>query len=212
MRQGKFVTFEGCEGVGKTSQIRRLCRQLDEWGVEYVSTREPGGSAVAEQIRNIILDAKNAEMCDICEALLYSAARAQHLAEIVLPALQAGKLVLCDRFIDSTYAYQGVAKGLGEDLVRRLNEIAVGDCKPDLTIFFDLDPERAFARKGGRDPSDRLESLSLEFHKKVYEGYKKLAVSEPERFVAIPADGEKEQTHNRVLTLLLERGFVERKI
>ena len=206
--KGKFVTFEGCEGVGKSTQLSLLCGRLDERGTAYVMTREPGGSRIAEQIRQIILDADNAEMSDVCEALLYSAARAQHLADVVEPALAAGKLVLCDRFIDSTYAYQGFAKGLGTELVDRLNAIAVGNTRPDLTVFLDLDPERAFARKGGADARDRLENLSLEFHRNVYLGYRKLAEQEPERFVCVPADGSKAETAERVFRLLSERNMI----
>ena len=206
--KGKFVTFEGCEGVGKSTQLRLLTQKLDAAGVEYVATREPGGSSIAEQIRKIILSADNAEMCDVCEALLYGAARAQHLADVVLPALHAGRLVLCDRFIDSTFAYQGYAKGLGTDFVDTLNGIAVGSCMPDLTIFLDLPPEESFARKGGADRTDRLESLSPEFHRRVYEGYRLLAEREPERFVSVRPTGSKYETAEKIYALLAERGMI----
>lgn len=208
--KGKFVTLEGCEGVGKSTQLRLLTEKLDAAGIAYVATREPGGSSIAEQIRKIILDADNAEMSDVCEALLYSAARAQHLADVVLPALEAGKLVLCDRFIDSTFAYQGYAKGLGTALVDELNRIAIGDCVPDLTIFLDLAPEESFARKGGADKTDRLELLSPAFHRRVYEGYRLLAEREPERFVSVRPTGTKCETAEKVYALLVERGILSK--
>ena len=209
--KGKFVTLEGCEGVGKSTQIRLLREKLDALGVDYVATREPGGSSIAEQIRKIILDADNEEMSDVCEALLYGAARAQHLAEVVLPALEAGKLVLCDRFIDSTFAYQGYAKGLGVELVDALNRISIGTCVPDLTVFLDLEPEAAFARKGGADPGDRLERLGGEFHRRVYEGYRLIAAREPERFVSLRPTGSKYETAEALFDLLVRRGVIDPK-
>lgn len=203
-----FVTFEGCEGVGKSTQIRLLREYLEGEKKDFVLTREPGGSRLAEKIRAVILDAGNAEMCDPCEALLYAAARAQHLHEIIIPALKAGKLVICDRYTDSTYAYQGFAKGLGRAWIDELNRLSVGEYTPELTIFLDLDPTSAFARKGGRDEGDRLEMLGADFHKKVYQGYLLLAERDPERFVRVDASGSKQQTHEKVLVLLRARGLI----
>ena len=203
-----FITLEGSEGVGKSTQVRLLKEYCQKNGIDAVFTREPGGSKIAEDIREIILSTDNGGMSDVCEALLYSAARAQHLADVVLPALEAGKLVLCDRFIDSTFAYQGYAKGLGTALVDELNRIAIGDCVPDLTIFLDLAPEESFARKGGADKTDRLELLSPAFHRRVYEGYRLLAEREPERFVSVRPTGTKYETAEKVYALLAERGII----
>lgn len=203
-----FVTFEGCEGVGKSTQIRLLKEYLEQEKKDFVLTREPGGSLLAEKIRAVILDAKNAEMCDPCEALLYAAARAQHLHEIIIPALKAGKLVICDRYVDSTYAYQGFAKGLGREWIDQLNRLSVGEYLPELTVFLDLDPTSAFARKGGRDEGDRLEMLGNEFHKKVYQGYCLIAERHPDRFVRVDASGSKWETHQKVLDVLRSRNLI----
>ena len=155
--KGKFVTFEGGEGVGKTTQLRLVRQYLEEKGVDAIFLREPGGNDISEKIRNIILDISNSAMTGMCEAMLYSAARAQLTEEVIKPALQQGKLVVCDRFIDSTFAYQGIARGLGADKVDALNRMACGGVMPDLTIFLGLSPSLAFARKGGADSDDRLE-------------------------------------------------------
>ena len=144
MVKGKFITFEGCEGSGKSTQLKMLSDYLDKQGIPYILTREPGGSPISEQIRKIILDGKNMEMCDECEALLYAASRIQHIKETVLPALDAGKLVICDRYIDSSLAYQGAARGLGLEYVASINEKALKMCPPDLTVFFDIPPDEAF--------------------------------------------------------------------
>ena len=172
--KGKFITFEGCEGSGKSTQLRLLSQYLTERGVDFIMTREPGGSDIAEEIRKIILSGKNTAMCDECEALLYAAARIQHLKEKVAPALKAGKLVICDRYVDSSLAYQGYARGLGVEYVRQINELALKEFTPDLTVFLDISPKAAFERKHGADPDDRMEQLGLEFHEKVYRGYKSL--------------------------------------
>ena len=177
-----FITFEGCEGVGKSTQIRLLAEELGRRKVPCVVTREPGGSRIAESIRRIILDAGNSDMDDLCELFLYLAARAQHLKDIVRPALAEGKVVICDRYIDSTFAYQGYGKGLDADMVEALNRAAIGDLIPDLTIFLDLPPERAFMRKGGPDREDRL--------------------------VRVDARGSKQETHAKVLELMQKYGIL----
>ena len=206
--KGKFVTFEGCEGVGKSSQIKRLKKYLDEHNIECVVTREPGGSFVAEKIRDVILDSQNNQMCDICETFLYAAARAQHINDIVKPALEEGKLVICDRYIDSTYAYQGVGKGLGKDFITKLNDLSVENFYPNLTVFLDLPPKYAFLRKGGADETDRLEKLSIKFHEKVYLGYKEIEKKEPDRFIAVDASGEVLETHEKIIQLLKMRKII----
>lgn len=209
MKRGKFITFEGCEGVGKSTQIRFFKAYLDEKGIGCTVTREPGGSAIAEKIRDIILSSENEGMDYACEALLYAAARAQHLKDIIIPALERGDIVICDRFTDSTFAYQGIARGLGEEYIDQLNRLATNGLMPDITIFLDYPPHLSFMRKGGADRGDRLESQDMEFHLKVYEGYRILAKREPERFVSIDASGSKQETREKVLAALKSRGILE---
>ncbi len=205
--RGYFVTFEGCEGSGKSTQLKLLAQKLDEAGADYIMTREPGGSPIAERIREIILDGKNTAMCDECEALLYAAARVQHIKEKIQPALESGKLVICDRYIHSSLAYQGIARGLGEEYIQSINSYAVKNCRPDLTIFLDIPPERAFDRKHGADEDDRMEQLGLAFHTKVYNGYLALAAKDP---VICPVDcsGTKFETSGKIWKLLVEKGIV----
>lgn len=205
--RGKFITFEGCEGVGKSTQIRLLSEKLSSLGIDYIVTREPGGSVIAEKIRSIILDKNNTAMCDECEVLLYAAARVQHLKEIVAPALEKGTLVICDRFVDSSLAYQGFARGLGEEYVARVNSFAFGEFAPDLTVFLNLSPDAAFARKHGADKNDRMELLGLDFHRKVYEGYLSLAAKYP-RICPVDCTGTKTETAEKVFNLLREKGII----
>lgn len=205
--RGKFITFEGCEGSGKSTQIRLLSEKLTAAGVDFIVTREPGGSDVAEQIRKIILDGKNVSMCDECEALLYAAARIQHLKEIVEPALAAGKLVVCDRYVDSSLAYQGAARGLGEKYISDINSVALSEYPPDLTIFLNISPERAFERKHGADLSDRMERQGLEFHNKVYAGYISLLDKYP-RICAVECGGTKYETSEKIFNLLKDKGII----
>ena len=206
--KGRFITFEGCEGSGKSTQIRLLSERLKKQGVSHIVTREPGGSDIAEQIRNIILNGKNTAMCDECEALLYAAARAQHLREVVQPALNGGTLVLCDRFVDSSLAYQGYARGLGLDFVREINSFAMRDFRPDITLFLDLSPRAAFERKHGADEDDRMEQLGMAFHQKVYEGYLKIAEAEPERVAKVACGGSKWETAENIYALLKSRKLI----
>lgn len=206
--KGKFVTFEGGEGVGKTTQLRLVIQYLEEKGVDAIFLREPGGNDISEKIRNIILDISNSAMTGMCEAMLYSAARAQLTEEVIKPALQQGKLVVCDRFIDSTFAYQGIARGLGADKVDALNRMACGEVMPDLTIFLDLSPSLAFARKGGADSDDRLEQEGFDFHNKVYDGYQQAAKLYPDRIVKIDCSGDAISTHKKIVDVLSKRGVV----
>jgi len=206
--KGKFITFEGCEGAGKSAQMRLLTEYFEKNNVNYISTREPGGTPIAEKIRGVILDADNKGMADECEALLYAAARAEHLKNKVIPALNEGKLVVCDRFIDSSFAYQVYARGLDYSIVERANFYALENCMPDVTLFLNISPKDAFKRKGGADKKDRIELEGLSFHEKVYEGYLALAEKFPERFVKINCSGEKQQTHQNILQALRERGII----
>lgn len=203
-----FITFEGCEGVGKSRQIRLLEEYLQKHGKKYYLTREPGGTPVSEQIRSVILDGKNVSMADECEALLYAAARVQLLKEIIKPRLDANELVLCDRYIDSSLAYQGYARGLGVDFVEKINDYAIKNFMPNYTIFLSLPPEQAFLRKGGVDKNDRVEQSGMEFHNKVYQGYLDLAKKYSSRFIVIDASGTKEQTHAKIIDALKTRGVI----
>ena len=165
-------------------------------------TREPGGTPIGEKLREIILDRNNSEMCDMAEALLYAASRAQHVHELIRPAVERGSIVVCDRFIDSSIAYQGYGRNLG-DGVRVINELAIDGCMPDLTFFMDLDPEIGKSRIRA-DVQDRLEREALEFHRKVYDGYRELAERYDERFVVIDASEPKEKMKEAVLSRLEE--------
>ena len=206
--KGKFITLEGCEGVGKSRQIKMLEEYLQSQKIEYFLTREPGGTPVSEQIRKVILDGKNVAMTDECEALLYAAARVQLLKEEVCPRLESGQLVLCDRYVDSSFAYQGYARGLGTEFVEKINDYAIKNCMPDYTLFLDLPPKLAFLRKGGVDKTDRLELSGMDFHEKVYAGYIALAKKYPERFIVIDASGERDETHAKIISALKEKGVI----
>lgn len=185
MRKGLFITFEGGDGSGKTTASKYICQQLADAGYEVVYTREPGGSNIAEQIRTVILDVNNTLMDDRTEALLYAASRRQHLVEVILPALQQHKIVICDRFIDSSLAYQGYARGIGMDAVMEINQFAIEDCFPDLTFYFDIDPQIGLARLHSREYLDRLENESMNFHYMVREGYQQVCQRYPERIRVI---------------------------
>ena len=187
--RGKFVTFEGCDGCGKSTQLKMLSEYLTKNNIPHIFTREPGGGKISEAIREILLNGKNSEMTDECEALLYAASRVQHLSDRVEPALAEGKLVICDRYVDSSLAYQAYARGLGRDFVTKINAFALEKSLPDVTVFIDLTPEAAFLRKHGADENDRLEQAGMAFHKRVYEGYKALAKEEPNRVICV--DGTK---------------------
>ena len=206
MRKGKFVTFEGCDGCGKSTQLKLLSNYLQEKGIAHIFTREPGGGKISEEIRGILLNGKNSEMSDECEALLYAAARAQHIKDRVEPALAEGKLVVCDRYVDSSLAYQAYARGLGFDFVAKINAFALEKYLPDATVFFDLSPREAFARKKGADEDDRLEQAGIAFHERVYEGYLELAKKYPDRFIVIDARRKIEEIAKEVVEKLTERG------
>lgn len=203
--RGKFITFEGCDGCGKSTQLRLLSEYLEKQGVAHIFTREPGGGKISESIRQILLDGKNAEMTDECEALLYAAARVQHLADRVEPALKEGKLVVCDRYVDSSLAYQAYARGLGVDFVQKINAFALENYLPDVTVFIDLSPEDAFRRKHGADENDRLEQAGIAFHQRVYEGYKTLAKENPTRFAVVDGRKTPDEIFSDVVAILQDR-------
>ena len=194
MSKGMFITFEGVDGCGKSTQMRFLAEYLQSIGVDVVTTREPGGCTISEQIRDMLLSLDNYEITDMTEALLYAAARCQHIDEIIRPACDAGKIVLCDRFIDSSLAYQGSGRGLGIDRIMDLNRYAIGDMMPDKTFFIDFPPEMAFNRMSKKRVHDRLETQSLEFYQNLYRGFKELAEMYPDRIITIDASGDKFQT------------------
>jgi len=202
---GTFITIEGVEGAGKTTVLHALTDRLTKLGYEVVTTREPGGIDIAEQIRNIILDQKNVTMEERTEALLYAAARRQHLVEKVLPLLEAGKIVLCDRFIDSSLAYQGHARGLGMDEVYQVNQFAIKDLMPGLTLLFDIDPLKGLERISSNKDRERnrLDLENLDFHKRVYEGYQLLIEQFPERIQRINADQPFEMVESTALNIIL---------
>ena len=205
MKTGKFITIEGCDGCGKSTQTERLKEYFDEHGFAYVSTREPGGGKISEAIRELILDGKNAEMTDECEALLYAAARVQHLSDTVAPALEAGKIVLCDRYVDSSFAYQAEGRGLGDKFVASINAYAIERFTPDATIFIDLPPREAFLRKHGADKNDRMELAGEAFHERVYRGFLKQARANKERFIVVDGRKSKDEMFADILAALKQR-------
>ena len=201
--RGRFITFEGIDGSGKTTQMRLVAGRLRREGHEVLETVEPGGTAVGAQIRRILLDSSNEDLRPTAELLLYFASRAQNVDECILPALSAGKIVLCDRFTDSTLAYQGYARGLGEGTVLALDRIACRGLVPDLTILIDLDLDTGLARAQGRNASaaageTRMDDESIEFHRKVRDAYLKLAQQHADRFRVIDGRGTPEAVAARV--------------
>jgi dTMP kinase len=203
-RTGFFVTFEGGEGVGKTTQIAKLAHALEAQGHQVVVTREPGGSTIANRIRSILLDPKNKGLVPLAELFLYEASRAQHVQEIVLPALQAGKIVICDRYIDSSVVYQGAARGLEAKMVTRLNEMATGGLCPQRTFILDLDPRIGLARVGSRGIIDRMEKEALSFHIAVRDGFRALAKRERKRCRLVDSSRSRDDIHQAILAGLPE--------
>ncbi len=197
--RGIFITFEGGEASGKTTVIKCLVEALKSANYDIVQTREPGGIDIAEQIREVILNVKNTKMTKETEALLYAASRMQHLSEKVLPALNKGQIVICDRYLDSSLVYQGYARGLGIDNVLKSNHFAL-DYMPNITFFMDVKPEVALKRLANRaNEINRLDLESLDFHNKVYEGYLEIANMYPNRIVRINANRELEEIINDVI-------------
>lgn len=200
-----FISFEGGEGSGKTTIIKQLKIDLEKQGFKVLQTREPGGSEIAEEIRQIILNIANVKMDPRTEALLYAASRRQHLVEVILPALQNGNIVLCDRFVDSSLAYQGYARGLGINQIYELNRFAIEDLLPGLTIYLDLDPKIGLRRiKDNNRACNRLDLESLEFHKKVREGYLLIAKQYPTRIKVVDGSLSKEKLYEEVKKIVLD--------
>lgn len=187
MNKGIFITFEGPDGCGKSTQVRLLAEHCRAMGYEVRLTREPGGPEISEKIRKLLLDPANKEMCERTEALLYAASRAQHVEQTVRPAVESGEIVICDRFMDSSIAYQAFGRELGDD-VRIINEFAVAGMQPDLTFFLDIAPEKGLMRAASHSTPDRLEQEKLDFHKKVYEGYQFLKEKYSSRYVCLDAE------------------------
>ncbi|MBI2432273.1 MAG: dTMP kinase [Candidatus Hydrogenedentes bacterium] len=204
--RGAFITFEGVEGCGKTTQLRLLEEHLRKQGHRLVVTREPGGPPIAEAIREILLNPAHTAMGNMTELLLYTAARAQHVYEVIWPALELGQTVLCDRFADSTAAYQGAGRGIPVETLGRLHQMACGGLQPDLTILLDLSPEEGLTRARGRGRADRLEQESVQFHHRVREGFLELAHQAPDRIVLLagsaPIEHLAAQIRKRVEALL----------
>lgn len=206
MKKGLFITFEGADGSGKTTQVNKIKSFLEEKGYEVVLTREPGALELGQKIRNILLHSTEV-IADRCEIFLFVADRAQHIETFIKPAINQGKIVLCDRHTDSTIAYQGYGRGQDIEMLKQLNEIAVNGLKPDLTLLFDVSTEVAQERVGSE--KDRMESAGIEFHKKVRNGYLELQKQEPDRIKLINAnnfiDNVYEDTKQVIIQLLQEK-------
>lgn len=201
---GLFIALEGIEGSGKTSQITRLAKVIRDAGMNCIVTKEPGGIPLAERVRAILLDPQEEGMDPIAELFLYAASRRQHVVELIRPALDTGAIVLTDRFLDATIAYQGYGRGLDLDLLNTVNQIATGGLRPDLTLIFDLPEELGLNRARQRNKESaalinesRFEGEDLRFHRRIREGYLAMAVAEPERFAVIDASGSLDEVFGR---------------
>ena len=209
--KGYFITFEGPDGSGKTTVTNRLCEILTEKGFDVVHTREPGGIEIAEEIRSIILDPKNTKMDAKTEALLYAASRAQHVHQVIRPAVERGELVLCDRFVDSSVAYQGGGRELGVDTIQQINEPAVDGMMPDATVYLDLDHREALMRRLNASEPDRLELQDVEFHERVEKAYERLIRENKKRFLVVDASRDIESIAKDALDRVLERLLPDRR-
>lgn len=201
-----FISLEGIEGSGKTTQISHMAAYLQQIGRGYIITKEPGGTVVGEKIRSILLDPEHTDIHPMAELMLYVADRVQHVEKVILPALASGKIVICDRFCDSTTVYQGVSRGIDGTLIRRIHHLVLGGLLPDMTFVLDLDPETGLKRawrqiRNGSRPEreTRFEKERLEFHENVRRGYLELARMEPERFVVVDASAEPETVRETIL-------------
>lgn len=206
-----LITFEGVEGSGKTSQLQILNNILRLRGYETLVTREPGGTPLGDEIRKILLDATNLGMSSLCELLLYAANRAQHIMQIIEPALKGGKIVLCDRFVDATLAYQGFGRGISLDLINNVNALTIQKVKPHLTLLLDCEPKLGLKRAGERMArmekeyrEDRFENEPIDFHNRVRKGYLELARGESERIVVIDASRDIESVHQEIVGHVLK--------
>lgn len=205
---GKLITFEGVDGAGKTTQVLLTAAALEQRGHSVLTTREPGGTRLSEEVRRLLLNPQFSEMTASAEALLYAAARSQLVREVILPALESGKVVLCDRFVDSSLAYQGYGRGLDLDLLRTVNAFALAGLGAFFTIVIDLQPEQGRQRFATRE-SDRLEQESVSFHRRVRDGYRSLAAAAPERIRVVDGSGAADAVQARVwaqVVAFLEEG------
>lgn len=203
---GYFVVFEGPEGSGKSTQAHALATSLEMEGWRVCLTREPGGTAIGEQIRAVLLDHGNCAMLPETEALLYTAARAQHVGELIRPALAANEVVICDRFVDSTLTYQGAGRGLSPEALASVQRFAIGGLEPDLRVLLDLPVERGLhRRRAGRDEFNRLDAADLAFHERVRRGYLDLACGNPTSWVIVNADDERERVAARIAVAVRDR-------
>jgi dTMP kinase len=206
--RGLFITFEGIDGCGKSTQREMLAEQLRQRGFEVVVTREPGGTVIGEDIRRVLVSDASVHIAATTELLLYGAARAQHVAELISPSLEAGRVVISDRYTDSTVAFQGYGRGLDLEIVERVNRFATGGLVPDLTIVFDLDPAMARMRLGSRPVGGLLGAFDdqhADFHERMRTGYLKMAREEPQRIRVVDASGSAEETHSNVMALVLPK-------
>ena len=206
-----FITLEGIEGSGKTTQLSHIRDFLEGYGRPCVVTREPGGTSTGRKIRSILLDPQSAGLVPRAELLLYFADRVQHVEQVILPALSAGKIVVCDRYVDATIVYQGIARGVGADLVEALHRLLLDDLKPDLTLLFDLPVQTGLARawqalnQGGRPASEsRFETENLEFHERIRSGYLALARRETDRYRVIDAAADKVRVREAIFSVILK--------
>ena len=207
MSSGLFITVEGTDGSGKTTQIQLMKQYLENRGYAVILTREPGGTQVSEKIRDLVLDKENSDITPITEMILYAASRAQHVSQLIKPALEEGKVVICDRFVDSSYAYQGFGRNIDLRAIADVNRIAVDGIIPDITFFLDIDVETAIKRRVAATEADRIEQEKLDFHKNVYDGYKKLSVLYPERIKTIDAQRTVEEIADEIKEHLI--GIIE---
>jgi dTMP kinase len=206
---GKLITFEGIEGCGKTTQVDLACRMLEKRGLPHLRTREPGGTRIGSEIRKILLDPQNRNLAAAAELLLYAADRAQHVQEQIVPALEKGAVVLCDRYTDATLAYQGFGRGLDRPMIETLNRMATGGLRPALTLFIDVPVTVGLARAIQRNDQDgladtegRFEEEAVSFHTRVREGYLALTASEPARVKRVDGNRSPEETHQQILSLI----------
>jgi len=201
LRRGLFITFEGMEGCGKTTQVKRLARRLKGLGVPVIVTLEPGGTGIGKNIRRVLLDARNKALTPLSELMLYAADRAQHVEEIIQPALRTGKWLICDRFSDATVVYQGVARGQDRKLIRLLNNLVTQGIRPHLTFLLDCPVEVGLRRALGRNMrgQDRFEKEALSFHHRVRNGYLDLARKNKKRFVILDAEASRKEIESKIL-------------
>ena len=201
-RMGRFITVEGGEGAGKSTNLRLIEHCLQEEGIEFIATREPGGTSLGEEIRALLLEHRDEPMSNTAELLLVFAARAEHLAKVILPALKTGRWVICDRFTDATYAYQGAARGMGDESVALLENFVQGTLRPDVTLLFDLPVSLGLTRAGRRGAADRFESEAQTFFEQVRTAYLERAKQNPERYRIVDAAQDLDHVHNQVRTIL----------